>query len=177
MYFQSVEPALEGAAMKTTKFLATIAVFAFLILTFGQTQQVNASPADAPAQIVCPQYTAKYFNNMTLSGRPALIRCETGPLDYDWGVYSPDPLINEDNISARWTRTAYFPKGTYIFHVETDDGVRVWIDGKLVINGWYDQAVTTYEVSQSFINAGYHNIRIDWYENGGDAVLRFWWMQ
>ena len=46
--------------------------------------------------------------------------------------------IPKDNWSARWVRSAQFTAGWYRFRTFTDDGVRLWVDGKLVIDQWFD---------------------------------------
>ena len=46
--------------------------------------------------------------------------------------------VNVDNFSARWTGQFPFTGGTYTFSSTTDDGVRVYVDGSLLIDGWHD---------------------------------------
>ncbi len=59
--------------------------------------------------------------------------------------------------------------GTYAFTVTADDGVRLYVDGKLVIDRWVDQGATTYTVSVP-LGAGTHTVVMAYYENAWDAV-------
>ena len=123
----------------------------------------------------CPigQYKASYFANQTLSGTPATERCESA-INYDWGSSSPSGSgVGPDNFSVRWAGTHSFATtGTYTFTATADDGVRVYLDGTLVIDQWKDQSATTYTASRT-VTAGNHELRVEYYENGGDAVARF----
>src|SRR5687768_2232522 len=112
---------------------------------------MSASPALAQEPIT-PQHTdpvwgAWYWNNTTLSGPPVLQRSEAN-LDFDWGGGSPDPAISADRFSARWLRYIDVPPGTYRFTATSDDGIRVWLDGALIIDQWYDHSATTVNVDR-----------------------------
>ena len=81
-----------------------------------------------------PTWSASYWNNPTLSGTPALTRQEEN-LDHDWGTGSPQPgVINADQFSARWTRYIDVTPGNYRFTATSDDGIRLWIDGALLLD-------------------------------------------
>jgi glucose/arabinose dehydrogenase len=123
----------------------------------------------------CPigEYKASYFANQTLSGTPVTERCESA-INYDWGTGSPSGSgVGPDNFSVRWAGTHSFATtGTYTFTATADDGVRVYLDGTLVIDQWKDQSATTYTASRT-VSAGNHELKVEYYENGGDAVARF----
>ncbi|WP_432993160.1 PA14 domain-containing protein [Dactylosporangium sp. CA-233914] len=122
---------------------------------------------------VIPQdgYTAEYFDNPTLAGVPAVTR-QDEKVDFDWGDGSPDPAIPADHFSARWTRTAQLGAGTYRFSATGDDGIRVKLDGNVIVDGWSDHSPTTYTADIP-IAAGQHTITVEYYENGGGALARF----
>jgi len=116
-----------------------------------------------------------YFNNLDLSGQPALVRNDNNP-DFNWGAGSPSSgCINADNFSVRWTRTLSFDRGVYRFRTTTDDGVRLYVDNNLIINKWQDQASTTYQSGDVFLDGGNHSIRMEYYERGGAAVAKLSW--
>lgn len=135
---------------------------------------VGASAQGPGPQHTDPVWQATYWNNTDLAGTPVLWRAEAN-LDYDWGLGSPAPEVSADYFSARWTRYIYVPSPTpYRFTATSDDGVRVWLDGALIINQWYDHPVQTVSVDRT-LSAGHHLIIVEFYERVGAAVIRFFW--
>jgi len=120
-------------------------------------------------------WKGEYFSNRDLSGQAALVRNDTG-INFNWGTGSPNSgCIPSDNFSARWTRTLYFSRGAYRFHVGADDGVRLYVDGRRIIDAWYDQGFTAYSSSDTFLDGGNHAIKLEYYEHGGDAAVQLSW--
>jgi beta-glucosidase len=118
---------------------------------------------------------AEYFNNMELSGQPALVRIDR-QLRFDWGSGSPGPSIQADHFSARWTGKLVPPSGGLRrLSVTTDDGVRLYIDGKLVVDSWHDRGVTSDYVTMNLEAGRPYDIRIEYYENTGDAFASLGW--
>src|SRR5690606_13174096 len=107
--------------------VATALVLAVMILAAGGG---SAKAQDA-------QWLGEFWNNRNLEGPVAMVRWENA-IDFNWFGGSPDPRINSDNFSARWTRTINFPAGTYRFYATMDDGMRIWVDNQLVIDSWTD---------------------------------------
>jgi hypothetical protein len=68
-------------------------------------------------------------------------------------------------------KTQSFTAGTHTFTATADDGVRVYLDGTLVIDQWKDQSATTYTAPRT-VTAGNHEVKVEYYENGGDAVAK-----
>ena len=120
-----------------------------------------------------PFWQVAYWNNMTLSGDPVVQDTNTH-LDWDWGNGSPHPSVNVDQFSARWLRYIDVSPGTYRFTATSDDGIRVWVDGELLIDRWIDQPPTTY-TAEKYLAAGHHLVKVDYYENQGGAVARLSW--
>lgn len=125
-----------------------------------------------PAHAQDAQWLGQFWNNRDLSGPAVLGRFEN-TIDFDWMGGSPDPSINNDNFSARWTRTINFAPGNYRFFATMDDGMRIWVDNQLVIDSWTDSQVRTLTFDRAM--NGNHNIRIDYFEAGGMAEARFNW--
>ncbi|MBN1886354.1 MAG: hypothetical protein JW850_00125 [Thermoflexales bacterium] len=151
---------------RLTCFLTSLAI----LLTSAGT----ALAQEPPPQHTAPLWDASYWNNTSLSGTPVLQRGESN-LDYDWGSGSPAPgIVNADGFSARWTRYIDVTPGVYRFTATSDDGVRVWVDGKLIINAWNDHAPTTFTADQS-LGTGHRLVTVEFYENGGGAVARLSW--
>ena len=125
---------------------------------------------EAPPPVI--PYAAQYFDNPTLGGSPVATRNDDA-VDFDWGFSgSPDPAVPADNFSARWTRTLDYEAGTYRFTATGDDGIRVKLDGNVVLDGWSDHPPTTYTVDVP-IDAGQHTVVVEYYERTGGALARF----
>ena len=121
-------------------------------------------------EVVPPEsWTGEYYDNRWLQGPPRLTRHDVG-IDFDWGYGSPAPGIPNDGFSVRWIRTVSFREGLYRFTTTTDDGVRLWVNGHLLIDQWRDQPPTSY--SGTIHLAGGVPIVMEYYENGGAASAR-----
>ena len=115
-----------------------------------------------------------YYANRTLSGSPVLTRHDAA-IDFDWGTGSPDPKVPADNFSVRWTRTLGFEAGTYRFYASCDDGVRIYVDGRLVVDAWQNQKLPNTRSGDIALGAGQHTIVVEYYEEGGVASAHVWW--
>lgn len=114
-----------------------------------------------------------YFNNKYLEGAPAFTR-QDGSINFDWAGGGPGSGVGNDQFSVAWSRTAYFQTGTYRFYATVDDGVRVYVDGHLIIDSWREQPATSY-FGDIYLGEGNHALRVEYYEEGGGASVRVWW--
>ncbi len=155
--------------MKPWKWLVSL-VLGIGVAVFVST--VSAQGPIGPAH-TDPAWYSEYFDNTNLAGYPPVVRMDEN-LDFNWGTGSPDPKIPSDHFSLRATRTLDVQEGNYTFYVTSDDGVRLWVDGQLIINQWKDQAATTYS-AQLYLGTGHHVVQVQYYENGGGALIHAWW--
>ena len=119
--------------------------------------------------------TGEYFNSLDFSGPVVLTRVDS-PVDFDWGVGSPGAGVAVDNFTVRWTGFVDIPAaGAYTFQTVTDDGVRLWINGVLVLDHWQDQGPTAYAASPVDLNPGLVPIRMEYYERGVGAFAQLRW--
>jgi hypothetical protein len=119
---------------------------------------------------------AYYSNQLKTFNDPAtLIRVDTN-VNFNWGNGSPDPSISVDSFTVRWTGSVQ-PQfnETYTFYTTTDDGVRLWVNGQLLVDNWVDQAPATKSGSIALKAQQLYNIRMEYYENGGGAVAQLAW--
>jgi hypothetical protein len=78
-------------------------------------------------------------------------------------------------FSARWSGQVDCPTSeTYTFSTVSDDGLRLWIDGKLVIDNWTLHGATTNNGALA-LATGMHAVRLDYFENSGLAVMKLSW--
>jgi len=117
----------------------------------------------------------EYFSNPDLEGRPVLTRIDR-EINFEWGGGSPDSLIPPDRFSVRWTGTLVPPvSGFYKIILTTDDGVRLFIDGKRVDEAWQDRSPTSNFIPLQFEEGRKYDIRIEYYENAGGAFAALGW--
>jgi beta-glucosidase len=117
----------------------------------------------------------EYFTNMTLTGEPALVRTDA-QIHFDWESGSPDSRLSSDRYSVRWTG-ALVPNvtGAYKLSITTDDGVRLWLDGKLVVDSWFDRGASADFFTVPLEAGRRYALRIEYYENGGFAFASLGW--
>jgi hypothetical protein len=119
---------------------------------------------------------AEYFNNTDLSGDPVLTRIDP-KIDFVWGAGSPNPIVNSDNFSARWTAEIEIPASdTYTFYTTSDDNARLWVDGELLVDNWSsDNAWATEDEGSIYLEAGWASLRMEFFDGGGDAIAQLKW--
>lgn len=96
-------------------------------------------------------------------------------VDFTW-TGSPDPRLPADGFSVRWTGYVV-PRYTeaYDFVTMTDDGVRLWVNGQLLVNNWTDHG-ETWDTGVITLQAGVPvAITMEFYENAGSAMARLVW--
>jgi len=118
--------------------------------------------------------TGQYYDNIDFTNLK-LTRTDA-TVNFDWGTGSPDPSIGPDTFSVRWTGQvqAQFSE-TYTFYTDSDDGIRLWVNGQLVINNWTDHAPTENSGTTSLSTGQKYDLKIEYYENGGGAVAKLLW--
>jgi hypothetical protein len=93
---------------------------------------------------------------------------------YDWKWGKPDKSVYSDRFSVRWSGQRYFPAGAYRFGLFADDGVRLWVDGELLVDEWHDGRSEHY-APVTYLSSGEHEVIVEYYENQNEAEIRFWW--
>jgi hypothetical protein len=115
-------------------------------------------------------YTGMNFDNLVLT--------RTDPqIDFNWGdPGGPDPAVGDDNFSARWSGEveAAFTE-TYTFYTNSDDGVRLWVDGNLLVDNWTDHSSTENKGTIDLVAGNTYGFVMEYYENGGGAVAQLQW--
>jgi hypothetical protein len=124
--------------------------------------------------LTSPGLTGEYFGDISLSNL-VFVRTDSA-IDFNWALGAPDARLAVDNYSVRWTgRIKTGAAGLYTFYTQSDDGVRLWLNGQLVINNWTDHAMTENSVTLS-LGAGVNvDVRLEYYEKAGSATARLLW--
>ncbi len=154
------------------------AVYHFMAWSDGQPIRhiITATDADSTyTATYAPSapFVGEYFANANLSGAPVLTRSDPS-INFIWNQAAPAPSVPADNFSVRWTKTEYFAAGRYKFATVTDDGVRLFVDGQVVIDQWRGQSATVYNATVD-LGSGNHTIRMEYFDSGWDAIAQLTW--
>lgn len=139
----------------------------------GTEMQYFAYPAISPNDWV-GKIKAEYFDNVDLSGEPLFVQMEE-KIEYDWKSGSPKNLT-EDNFSIRWTGKIKSPvTGKVKIGATVDDGVRVWLDGQLIIEMWSGGARRLAEAEVDLKNNQIYDLKMEYFDNGFSAYAQLGW--
>ncbi len=136
-----------------------------------------------PSEELCPPdgkegehgLRGEYFTNANLEGQPVLTRVDS-QVNFDWGPGSPGPDIPPDYFSVRWTgRLTPAHSGSYTLGITSDDGCRLWLDGKLLFDYWVNQAGITRSAEVELEAGRAYEIRAEYFEQTGNAMVRLGW--
>ncbi|HUM71028.1 MAG TPA: PA14 domain-containing protein, partial [Chloroflexota bacterium] len=129
----------------------------------------------AESQAKYPQWRGSYIADPNLQGQPVRIRNDQD-INFDWGTGAPAAGMPANNFSVIWIRTLPFNSSGYRFNALVDDGMRLYVDGVLVIDAWQDGTVR--QVSGTItLTAGQHDVTVVYYERQDAAQIRVWWEQ
>ncbi len=129
--------------------------------------------AVAPATPV-GNWRGEYYPNTNLRGDASFVR-EDAAIDFDWGTDGPADGWRKDAFSIRWTNDMRFSSGRYRFTVVADDGVRLFVNGKLLINDWSD-GVTDSVTAEMTLPNGEVPVKLEYREGNGKARVHFSWV-
>jgi len=117
---------------------------------------------------------AYYYNNIRLKEPAAATRIDK-KIDFVWGDLSPHRNIIDD-FSARWEGKIKIEKNDkYTFYIRSDEGVKLFIDGKILINTWPEKKRVNEHSGSIKLKKGFHNIKLEYYFNQKFADLKLLW--
>lgn len=117
---------------------------------------------------------ATYFNNADLTG--TTVSRTDATVNFNWGNGSPNAAIAPDTFSARWTGQVQADKTqTYTFYTTSDDGVRLWINGKQIINDWTDHGVKEDSGTIALVAGQKYDIKLEYYDKQYGATIKLSW--
>ncbi|HSU53711.1 MAG TPA: PA14 domain-containing protein [Candidatus Dormibacteraeota bacterium] len=125
-------------------------------------------------------YYSNHLSTAPFTGTAAWTNTD-GQVNFDWGTGAPDQffnspsLVNTDHFTVRWY--GQLQPGwaqPYTFYTTNDDGIRLWVNGQLVIDSWVNQSASGHSGS---INLGTNTVPIivEYFENTSSAVAKLAW--
>ena len=116
----------------------------------------------------------EYFNNQNLSGKPVLTRVDP-MINFNFGTNSPAPGLPKDHFSIRWEGKIIPPDTVHHIGISTDDGGRLYVNGKLVIDDWRDHAEEARSAEVELLPGKEYNIVMEQYDDLLGAAARLTW--
>jgi hypothetical protein len=124
--------------------------------------------------------TGEYFTNHTsaspFTGSPILVQTNA-TINFNWGTGGPSPVVGTNNFTVLWTGCVQSQYNeTYNFITTADDGVRLYINGQLLINDWVDKTSATSKTNSiSLVAQQYYKLELDYYEKTSNSSVSLSW--
>ncbi|HVU05830.1 MAG TPA: PA14 domain-containing protein [Polyangiaceae bacterium] len=160
-----------------------VAVFVALAVAVGvvvgyRLPRKTDVPADAPSppppSAVEPAGLLGTFFGAEDLTKPLFTRKDSS-IDFSWGGDAPPGSNVNDHFSVRWVGRIFVPEGgEYGFRLSSDDGSRLFVDDRPVVDSW---SVHTLEPKEGSVNLtpGLHPIRVEYFDGTGDATVKLEW--
>jgi len=144
-----------------------------------RTREVVRVPADSLRSVSegrpVPGLTGEYFDNIRLGGQPRLVRTDP-QVDFGWTLSAPGPGIPLEWYSVRWTGSLRVPSGgVRRIGLQANDGYRLYLDGRLIIDNWKKQSYGTMLADVRLEPGSSHELRLEYFESTGNAHVRLVW--
>jgi len=154
--------------------------FAGSTVTFAPGTTFLHSGAAVPGAVLStpegkPGLRGEYFQGTELQGAPVVTRVDKN-VDFDFSDASPAPGLGREYFSVRWTGfLTPDQSGEYTLGVTGDDGYRLWLDGKLIIEDWSTHAPTTKTAKVPLEKGRKYAVKLEYFQASGGAVARLIW--
>ena len=156
--------------MRTVWVMGLIGLWLVGSSTFAQ----KTKPASGQKSGLGAGLKGEYFSGPNFE-KKVLTRTDA-QVDFNWNWESPGPNVPREYFSVRWTGKLYAPtSGTYRFSATVDDGVRVWVGGKKVIDEWRKQDDSRFVGEISLNGKQLYDLRIEYYNDWKGSVISVFW--
>ncbi len=117
----------------------------------------------------------EYFDNIKLEGEPTISRIDS-KVQFGWTLFSPHEELPYDWYSVRWSGKLKAPKsGRYKIGVEGNDGYRLYLDGRLIIDNWKKQSFQTTLKEFAFEAGKEYDLKLEFFESSGNVKFNLVW--
>jgi len=136
-----------------------------------------------PAEVLSPGGAAgehglkgEYFGNSDLAGAPALRRIDR-VISFDWDNEGPSPEVGRTDFTVRWSGTLTAPTTRSVrFAVLSDDGARLMVNGKRVLDAWRVKGPTTvFSAPVSLEEGKKYEVVLEYFQRANQAMVHWGW--
>ncbi|NDJ78060.1 MAG: hypothetical protein GYB65_17565 [Chloroflexi bacterium] len=134
---------------------------------------------DSGASLGPGGWAAQYYNddnrNRSFDAGELDFTQTDAEIDFDWRGGRPAGIDSDNYFLVRWTRTVSVENDDSVYQIQaqSDDGIRVYVDGNLELNRWVDRGFnSTPDTADVTLDQGDHVFVVEYYERTGDARVR-----
>ena len=116
-----------------------------------------------------------FYPNTNMGGVASLTNLAS-KIDFNWGQLSPHYAVPTNNFSLH-AFGQIMPRysQTYTFYTVSDDGVKLWVNGVLLLTNWTDHGATTNAGAITLTAGRKYDVRLDYYDHNGGAQVKLLW--
>jgi N-acetyl-beta-hexosaminidase len=119
----------------------------------------------------------EYFANTRFEGEPAFTRVDE-QIDFNWGHAGPGDGVGADGFSVRWRGKLTVPEtGDYILATANDDGARLYLDGRRIVDDWSEHPVRINRAELRLQKGKSYDLVLEYFENRGEAEVKLLWQK
>jgi GH43 family beta-xylosidase len=137
-------------------------------------RRLSVEPLESRAMLSGSGLVGQYFHNTDFTG---LAFERTEAVDFAWGTTAPAPGVQADSFSVRWIGQleAKYSEN-YTLRTVSDEGVRLWVDGKLLVDNWTPHSATVNSATIALVAGQRYDVRLEYFDGSGQAQIRLQWM-
>jgi hypothetical protein len=114
-----------------------------------------------------------------LNNAPLLYSRIDSQVNFNWGQGAPAPGVPSDHFAVRWSgslQPRYNQADVYTIYFRSDDGVRLWVNGQLIIDHWNEQPSTEWSGTVNTVaGCPLYAITIEYFDHTSDALAQLRW--
>ncbi|MET3949054.1 hypothetical protein ABIB49_003780, partial [Arthrobacter sp. UYCu512] len=134
-------------------------------------------PAAAPSatavnnsSCLAGEWQVQYFIGTSLAGSPVRADCDAD-IGFNFTAGSGPAGVGPEQYSARWAKTITSGAGTYSFTTRADDGLRLTVDGRTIVDQWVQQSASAVKTTDVVLADGPHLVTVEYFQAYGDALI------
>lgn len=116
----------------------------------------------------------EYYNGQNFE-RKVLTRIDP-QINFSWRGSSPGPNVDDSYYSVRWTGKLHPPAtGVYQFSAKVDDGVRIWVGGRLIVDAWGLHDSGSFRGNVKLEGGKFYDLKIEYFNAMLEGEVQVYW--